>query len=189
MLCAHSLWPQPCQRGNLLRGCPTSLQLPGHSCMSYLWRRTYWLTRNNKKNKMFLNRKWMRLFFHTNKSRLALVLNEEQLAPVCADRLHTEHHHVGPRQQPQGGWQQELGQGALIAGGSWTGNSIICQSCIFVCISNFTQKTWPRLLLVRWLHATSHPGTYYFLSLPVWARHGSDIWHVRGTLGTESTDL
>lgn len=93
--------------------------------------------------KMFLNRKWRHLFFHTNKSRLALVLNEEQLAPVGADRLHTEHHHVGPRQQPQVGWQQELGQGALIAGGSWTGNSINCQSCVFVCISNITQRHGP----------------------------------------------
>lgn len=141
MLCAHSLWPQLCRRGNLLRDYPTSLQLPGHSCMSYLWRRIYWLTRNKKK-KCF-NRKWRHLFSHTDKSRLALVLNEEQLAPVGADCLHTEHHHVGPRQQPQVGRQQELGQGALIAGGSWTGNSINCQSCVFVCISDVTQKHGP----------------------------------------------
>ena len=56
--------------------------------------------------------------FHTHQCRLALVLNEEQLAPVCAGRLHPEHHQVGDREQPQVGRQQELRQGAFITGGS-----------------------------------------------------------------------
>lgn len=60
--------------------------------------------------------------FHTHECRLALVLNEKQLAPVGAGRLHPEHHQVGQRQQPQVGWQQELGQGAFITGGPWTGS-------------------------------------------------------------------
>lgn len=49
---------------------------------------------------------------------MALVLNEKQLAPVGAGRLHPEDHQVGHGQQPQVGGQQELGQGAFFAGGS-----------------------------------------------------------------------
>lgn len=39
--------------------------------------------------------------FSTHQCGLALVLDEEQLAPVGAGRLHPEHHQVRHRQQPQ----------------------------------------------------------------------------------------
>lgn len=55
--------------------------------------------------------------FSTHQCGLALVLDEEQLAPVGAGRLHPEHHQVGPGQQPQVGRHQELRQGAFVAGG------------------------------------------------------------------------
>lgn len=57
------------------------------------------------------------IVLHTHECRLALILDEKQLTPVGAGRLHPEHHQVGHGQQPQVGGQQELGQRAFIAGG------------------------------------------------------------------------
>ena len=56
----------------------------------------------------------------THENRLALLLDEEELAPVCAGSLHTEHHQEGHGEQPQVGGQEELFQGALRTG-SWGG--------------------------------------------------------------------
>lgn len=53
--------------------------------------------------------------FRTGEHGLAFVLNQEQLAPVGAHRLHPEHHQVGKGQQPQVRREQELGQGAVVA--------------------------------------------------------------------------
>lgn len=68
--------------------------------------------------------------FHTHECRLALVLNEEELAPVGAGRLHPEHHQVGHRQQPEVGRQQELRQGALITGRTWS----FTRCSVFECV-------------------------------------------------------
>lgn len=54
----------------------------------------------------------------TSQCGVALVLDEEELAPVCARRLHAKHHQVRAGEEPQVGRQQELGQGALISGGT-----------------------------------------------------------------------
>lgn len=99
-------------------------------------------------------------WFSTSQCGVALVLDEEELAPVRARRLHTKHHQVGAGEEPQVGRQQELGQGALITGGRCAGGGsaslITADKCSSECFLQALHLTYSKLNQGNWTSFCDH---------------------------------